>query len=295
MDALMDGMAPAAAERIEELKRHYREAALDYSLWSPEGNMHFGLLAEGIHCWDRAAMLEAMNHRLGDELGLQSPSPPQRIVDLGCGVGATLRNLRRRDARLRLTGVSCVPEQLETARLRSGDDSHLRYHLADYRRTGLHPDYYDAAYGLESFCHDDGAGKGGVIAEAARLLRPGGRLVIAEAMLRSGQRGTPLLQRLLAPWCAAWCVPEFTAIDAVLGQLDRSRFTDIEVTDLTQKVIPSLLHAPFLVCRRACELLTHGESSPVRWAHLQACLLSVPLGLQRRKLGYFLIRAVKRG
>ena len=298
METLMEGVATGfpATERIEELKRHYREAAADYQLWSPEGNMHFGLREnKKLPWWDRAAMLEAMNQRLGTELGLDSTCPPQRIVDLGCGLGASLRSLLRRDPRLRLTGVTCVPEQIEAARRRGGDESHLRYHLADYRRTGLSPAYFDAVYGLESFCHDDGAGKGGVIAEAARLLRPGGRLVIAEAMLRPGYQKTPFLQRLLAPWCAAWCVPEFTALDAILQELEKQRFTNIEVVDLTTKVIPSLLQAPHLVLRRAFELLFKGETSPVRWRHLQACLLSVPLGLQRRKMGYFLIRAEKRG
>ena len=59
---------------------------------------------------------------------------------------------------------------------------------------------YDGVYALESSCHAHGADKGALLAEAYRLLRPGGRLVVADGFLSTGrfasalQPGTRTLQ-----------------------------------------------------------------------------------------------------
>ncbi len=53
----------------------------------------------------------------------------------------------------------------------------------DYEDTILPRNSYDGVYALESSCHARGADKGALLAEAHRLLRSGGRLVVADGFL----------------------------------------------------------------------------------------------------------------
>jgi hypothetical protein len=89
---------PVAAARVDSrigLEQYYSEAGPDYAAWSHEFNMHFGFYRAGDNPLRREAMLEQMNAEV-----LARPHvdaiPEPNLIDLGCGLGATLRSFARR-------------------------------------------------------------------------------------------------------------------------------------------------------------------------------------------------------
>src|SRR5271169_2621839 len=89
------------------LEQYYSEAGPDYAAWSPEFNMHFGYYRAGSNPLHREAMLEQMNAEVLGRLQLGANEEP-RLLDLGCGLGATLRSIARRLPRALLLGLTRV-------------------------------------------------------------------------------------------------------------------------------------------------------------------------------------------
>ncbi|BBH70778.1 SAM-dependent methyltransferase [Actinoplanes sp. OR16] len=130
---------------------------------------------------------------LGDVAGLD-------VVELGCGTAYVSAWLSRRGARP--VGVDLTPAQLATAR-RCQEEFGISFPLveADAVDVPLPDDSFDLAvseYGACVWCDPTGW-----IPEAARLLRPGGRLVFltnsVQAMLCVPAEGGHASERLLRP------------------------------------------------------------------------------------------------
>ena len=96
------------------LEQYYSEAGPDYAAWSREFNMHFGYYRAGANPLHRESMLEQMNVEVLARLQLDDIGEP-RLLDLGCGLGATLRSFARRLPHARLVGLTRVPWQVERA------------------------------------------------------------------------------------------------------------------------------------------------------------------------------------
>src|SRR5215831_15016618 len=123
------------------LEQYYSEAGPDYAAWSPEFNMHFGYYRAGANPFDREAMLEQMNAEVLMRLQLDAVTEPQ-LLDLGCGLGATLRSFDRRLPSANLLGVTRVPWQVEQARTLNAAAScgeRVEVIEGDYEDTSLLP------------------------------------------------------------------------------------------------------------------------------------------------------------
>jgi len=102
------------------------------------------------------------------------PLAGRRVVDLGCGNGALTAWLRREGA----AAVGVEPEQglIAAARRRHGG----AWIAAAAERLPLATASFDAAIFFNSLHHVAAARQVAALAEAARLLRPGGDLVVIE-------------------------------------------------------------------------------------------------------------------
>lgn len=165
---------------------YYGAATQDYRAWSRQFNMHFGFWRAGINPLRREAMLQEMNLQALARMALPRQGPV-RIADLGGGTGATARAAVAARPGLLADVVTIVPQQVEIGaalNAAAGQQDAIRMVCADYVATGLPEASYDAVCLLESACHAQGATKSAVLREAHRLLKPGGRLVMVDAMLR---------------------------------------------------------------------------------------------------------------
>src|SRR5579864_483104 len=185
------------------LEQYYSEAGPDYAAWSREFNMHFGYYRAGANPLRRESMLEQMNAEVLERLHVEDITQPS-LLDLGCGLGATLRSFARRLPHARLLGLTRVPWQVERAQAlndAAGCGKRVRVLEGDYEDAILPPGSYDGVYALESSCHAHGADKGALLAEAHRLLRPGGRLVVADGFLAGARFANALQERVYRKLC----------------------------------------------------------------------------------------------
>ena len=288
---------PQVAPQIG-LEQYYSEAGPDYAAWSPEFNMHFGYYRAGANPLNRESMLEQMNAEVLARLQLNDVAEP-RLLDLGCGLGATLRSFARRLPQACLLGLTRVPWQVEHAQAlndAAGCGERVRVIQGDYEDTSLPRCSYDGAYALESSCHAHGADKGALLAEAHRLLRPGGRLVVADGFLGSGGFISALQRRIYSKLCECWVIEELGHLHLFTARLEQLGFTDITVEHLQLRVAPSVAHIPWVTLKF---LLTDVVSrkrkiTRARWNNVLAPVLlplvSAPLG----PMTYCMITATKR-
>ena len=267
------------------LEQYYSEAGPDYAAWSAAFNMHFGYYRRGMNPLNRESMLEQMNREVLDALQVNHLAAP-RVLDLGCGLGATLRSFARQLPRARLLGITRVPWQVEQANLRNvaaGVSDRVSVLEGDYQDTILPRGSYDAVYALESSCHAHGSDKRALLAEAYRLLRPGGRLVVADGfLLRPPEPGVQ--ERIYRKLCECWVIEDLARIDRFTARMDELGFTNITTADLQWRVAPSVAHVPWVTLKFLMRdvLFSRKRMTRARWNNVLAPLLmpwiSAPLG-----------------
>ena len=296
---LHDSSVPArdaeTASRIG-LEQYYSEAGPDYRAWSREFNMHFGYYRLGANPLRRESMLEQMNAEILDRLKV-GRLPEPRLLDLGCGLGATLRSFARRLPKCKLSGVTRVPWQVEHARAlndEAGCVDRVRVIEADYQHTGLRSATFDGVYALESSCHGRGADKALLLKEAHRLLRAGGRLVVADGFL-GGRFVNRLQQRVYRKLCECWVIEELAQLPRFTACLEELGFSEITVEHLQLRVAPSVMHVPWVTLKFLVTDVALGKRAMTRarWNNVIAPLLlpvvSAPLG----PMTYCMVTATK--
>jgi len=141
------------------------------------GNIHVGY-------WtgedDRTPLIEAINRLtdiVGEKLDLQ---PGQRLLDIGCGVGAPAIRLGQRvDAQI--TGVTNSEWQVQEATRRvraAGLRGQVRVELGDAADLPYPDESFDSVLIFQALQH--ASDRGQWLREAVRVCRPGGRMVLTE-------------------------------------------------------------------------------------------------------------------
>ena len=174
----------------------------------------------------------------------------------------------------------------------AGLERRVRFIRADYRALPWDNASADAVYALESSCHASGADKADFLAEAARVLKPGGRLVVADGF-RTGASMNALVRRCYDTMCRFWRVDECGVIGSFTAAARRAGFTDIRVEDISWRVAPSMAFVPLVVVRFLWrEWRRHGMTR-LRLENALAPLLGVVVGAARSAFGYYMVSATR--
>ena len=152
---------------------------LHHGLWSSRGQ-------------STAAATEALVELVAARAGLR---PGMAVCDVGCGYGETARALARRHG-VTVTGFTISRAQHEYALAHGSVDGRVAYELRSWLRNGLPDAAFDAVIAVESVSHMDDAAL--ALAECARVLRPGGRLVVCDWLCSEAPRAWER-RRLLEP------------------------------------------------------------------------------------------------
>lgn len=270
---------------------HFHASARLYRSWSREGHLHFGYWRWPLAPWDRQAMLDELVHQVVKPL---DPVVGARFADLGCGYGASAR-LVARTYQLHVDAFTIVPEQVRDGNAearRTGCDDLVTMHLRNMRNTGLPDASLDGVYALESWCYGQGHDKEDMIGEAARILRPGGRLSLMDGFIM--KEPGAVRGRMLKIVEDGWAVPCFPRLKAFTAALERQGFHDIEVEDLSMRIAICAVHGPLLMLTTIFEQKCSGKKlDHLEWAHLRSCMLGILMGTQYDLFRYLKITATK--
>jgi len=163
----------------------YYDLATDFYEWGWGQSFHFATRFRGETL---AQSITRHEHFLASKLGLKAG---QRVADLGMGVGGPLRSIVKFTG-ADVTGVTINDYQVRRAlEITARQESDATARLTHYERgdfTKLVPDIFgaeslDAVYYIESACHLSNRTE--TFLEAARALKPGGRLFTYEWVLTS--------------------------------------------------------------------------------------------------------------
>ena len=300
-DLLTVPATEAAADRAS-FQRYYEEAGPDYAAWSAAFNMHFGFFRWGMNPFRREAMLEQMNQEILNRLHLAPESLASvsvRILDMGCGLGATLRSFAHSLPQADLHGITLIPWQVEQGRLlneSSPEAGRITLELGNYERTTFPSASFDAVYAIESSCYGIGANKSAFLQESHRLLRPGGRIVIADGFVCPGKLRGPQ-KRIFRTLCDCWAIDTLGDVDKFTCEMERVGFHDIVVEQMQARVTPSVLHVPWVTLKFLLTSVVFGERkmTRARWNNVFAPILLPLVGFPVGPMAYYIVSATAGG
>ena len=173
----------AAADRVRHFYDRHTPSFVSFGQQGSDGAIHRAVWGPGTS--SRHQAFRYVENRLAELVRALPPaSHPPHVVDLGCGVGASLCYLASQLA-MSGVGITVSPVQARLAERRiheAGLSERLRCIEGDYCRVPGDIGAVDVAYAIESFVH--GPDPSRFFAECARLVRPGGLLVICDDFRR---------------------------------------------------------------------------------------------------------------
>lgn len=202
--------ADSAACHTDGVRAYYDDNSARFERLGQGGaSIHRAVWAPGIST--RQAAFHHVDEIILGELA-EVPGAPT-VVDLGCGLGASLMYLaQRRD--LRGEGITISPRQAaRAAELIAGANlkGQVRCRQGDFLALPADLGEAQLAFAIESSVHSpDGAG---FFREAARVLRPGGKLVVCDDFLAA--TGGPLSgtqQRWVEDFRQGWRVGSLVSV-----------------------------------------------------------------------------------
>jgi len=192
-----------------DIVNYYEQCQVDYEIvWHLNSQMcmHYGY-------WDDTtttlrSALRNMNAKLA---AFAEIKPGEKILDAGCGVGGSSIFLAKNFG-CKVEGITLSKQQVNYATQKAGDlglNDKINFSVDNYLNTKFPDNYFDVVWAIESVCH--AFDKEIFLEEAFRVLKKGGRLVVADFFSNSEEYNNDP-NSWLQKWAHTWAVPSFECL-----------------------------------------------------------------------------------
>ena len=218
-------------EYHEKIIQYYKDTENAYKdSWDLNNSLaiHYGY-------WDKAVRsfpesLIRMNEVMMMAAGLK---PADWVLDAGCGVGGSSIFLAS-TLGCRVTGITLSERQVkqasENAKRNETIEGLVDFKPMNYCATDFPDASFDVVWGCESICYADN--KEQFIKEAYRLLKPGGRLVVADGFVSSFENNeNPVIRQ----WLDGWQVNYLETPQRFESFMWQSGFQNIDYRNISQE------------------------------------------------------------
>ena len=199
----------------------YKDAwDLDNSL-----SIHYGYWDQKVKSFPQS--LQRMNEIMAEAAQIKQTD---KILDAGCGVGGSSFYLVNKFG-CAVTGITLSDTQVQqciTNVKQRGVEHLAEFKLMDYCKTDFPNESFDVIWGCESICYADD--KEQFIQEAFRLLKPGGRLVVADGFVTAYENNQHIFIRR---WLDGWQVNYLETIQRFAQFMQQVGFIDIRYKDIS--------------------------------------------------------------
>jgi tocopherol O-methyltransferase len=215
----------------DSINRYYDECYLYYKIfWRSHKNLclHYGFHDNGQR---HAQALVRMIEVLADKVKVTAKD---RVLDAGCGVGGSALWLAR-NIGCEVTGIDINRNFIHIAQKEARKrnlDRLASFQEMDFCQTSFRENTFDIVWAVESSCHAEN--KLVFLVEMGRILRPGGRIIIADAYRT---RESHELNKDLK----GWAVPGIPSTEEFKNYLKKAGFMHVVCEDISDKVMPSSL------------------------------------------------------
>jgi tocopherol O-methyltransferase len=222
----------------KEINDYYAFSKLDYRLYNSsvgDLSMHYGMWDKRTHTHREALANE--NRVLADVANI---GQHDHVIDLGCGYGSTAVWLAAHVG-CRVTGVTLSEDQIadarKLARKRRVEDL-VTFGTMDFHRTRFADSTFDVAVSIESISHS--SQKPRVLAEAWRILKPGGRIAVADGYFGKDPKSlTPPEKEIAATCFEGVHVPPLPQKSEFANWLEDVGFEQVCWFDKTHSILPT--------------------------------------------------------
>lgn len=254
---------PAVDQEVKEkVRRYYQAATEDYLKYYESDwhhHMHYGFdrdLLPGGNPTEHLVRYLARLAGLAAPEGVPAPGAPEvrpaAVLDAGCGVGGSAIWLAR-ELGCRCVGITLMENQARLAMGFAarparpsapspavpaegrGAGNRARFAVNDFTHPAFKDATFDVVWAVESFDH--APDKAAWIREMGRVLKPGGRIVIADGF-RSERPQSPVETRDYARFLAGWAVPHLCTFAELERWAREAGFAVDHAEDVSADVLP---------------------------------------------------------
>ena len=241
--------------------------------------LHFGYWDESTQT-DFEAQLNT-NQQLANRAELKRG---QKVLDAGCGVGGSSIWLAETYG-AEILGITLSADQVRHATenaARRGVSHLTKFSQQDYTKVDAENASFDVVWALESV--SCALVKREFFAEAFRLLKPGGMLVLSDGFRRKRPFATKQDEDLMRQFLNGWALPDLATPDELITPAREAGFEEVRFEDVSERAEPSMLRL-YKIGRWTAPL-----------AHILAALRLIdPIVAQCAQGGYDQYLAYKRG